>query len=628
MNQILATAAGTLAMAVTTIDASESRVDLAGQWKIHIGDDLGWADPEFDDSRWQRSSVPQSWEEAEIVPNQWMAWYRTEFVLPADWEGSTPGLFLGEIGGSDETYLNGKLIGKTGEVGRKATFYWLVERAYAIPPELLNPPGVENVLAVRCMGLAGNGGIKGKSLWVGDYDSAVVAKNTGEYPYRILEAVDLAFGVLFVLIASVILVICQRRLRRAAIALLLFQTAVVLANGLFSFLAYDAGLGSHFAWRVTALCIFIAPVLSVWYVSEALHLQLPRFVWILCLPLVLGALGNLFDLDAIHPVTLKEGFFLRTFTLGVGISLLATVGAQGFLIVRAISLKRTGAIPLALGTLALVIYALDMYLGVQINETFGFRFELLEDIATLIFRLCLLVGGITIYREETRRVAQLSKRVLEAHEDERRRLARDLHDGVGQSLQALRLKTQMIGSHFNESDSSDNDRLKQSIQELSANLSATIDELRSVARDLRPAILEETDLGSAIGWYSSQFTKTSKLQIELDAEDGIDPPARVKENLYRIFQEALINSVRHGAAYRVHVQLARDRHCISMIIADNGGGFEAPDQDRGDPENGIGLSTMVERARLLGGDCRVSSSKGEGTRVEVRIPFDSDAFAN
>ena len=202
------------------------------------------------------------------------------------------------------------------------------------------------------------------------------------------------------------------------------------------------------------------------------------------------------------------------------------------------------------------------------------------------------------------------ERLVTAREEERRRLRRDLHDGLGPQLAAQTLKVGSARSLYGR-DPAAADAL---LSELETNMEAAISDIRRLVYNLRPPALDELGLDGAIRESAAQYA-TNGLKISVDTPQTLPSlPAAVEVAAYRIVQEALTNVVRHAAASECVIRLGLDGE-LELEITDDGVGLP---EDRG---AGIGLSSMRERAVELGGTCVVEPSLPEGTRVLARLPL-------
>ncbi|MGD8239998.1 MAG: histidine kinase [Armatimonadota bacterium] len=233
-----------------------------------------------------------------------------------------------------------------------------------------------------------------------------------------------------------------------------------------------------------------------------------------------------------------------------------------------------------------------------------------------------LVRRASLLREmeaRSKRVEALSARVVEAQEEERGRIARELHDGLGQALTAVKLDLSAAAAVAGDRGGIVGDRL-HSAQRLTAE---TLEQVRRLARDLRPPALD--DLGLVPALRSSARHYSDALPAEVTVEErnmeGRLPP-RVETALYRIAQEALTNIARHADASHVRIELTREEPMVTLLVRDDGRGMDLRAlSEEAAPGAGLGLLSMAHRAQELGGDCQVQSAPGEGTTIQVQIPI-------
>lgn len=219
--------------------------------------------------------------------------------------------------------------------------------------------------------------------------------------------------------------------------------------------------------------------------------------------------------------------------------------------------------------------------------------------------------------------AQVLQKFVTAQEDERRRIARDLHDQLGQQLTALRLNLESL-KKLSGNDRELNEQIEQT-REIARRLDADVDFL---AWRLRPAVLDDLGLAAALAQYVRHWSKHFNIPTEFNAnrfgETPLSPEAET--NLYRIAQEALNNVCKHAGASRVNVMLEPRVASVMLIIEDNGVGFEVKQRQFGaeNDSSGLGLIGMRERAALVGGTAEIESAAGAGTTVYIKIPFAND----
>lgn len=218
-------------------------------------------------------------------------------------------------------------------------------------------------------------------------------------------------------------------------------------------------------------------------------------------------------------------------------------------------------------------------------------------------------------REEMR--GQLLERVIKAQEEERKRIARELHDETSQSMASL-----MVGLKMLEQDGYSTEK-KQRIKELRDLASEAMNKVHGLAIELRPSSLDDLGLLPAMEQYTIDFAKRYGIKVDFQAigfNERRMPPEK-ETALYRIVQEALTNVAKHSQASIAGVILEFRNSSVKAIVEDNGRGFEAEKiMSTRDDERGLGLLGMLERATLLGGKLSVESDPGKGTTVFVEIP--------
>ena len=233
----------------------------------------------------------------------------------------------------------------------------------------------------------------------------------------------------------------------------------------------------------------------------------------------------------------------------------------------------------------------------------------------LMFVIAIIVASMADKRQRTSRLyaarfRQASERLLTVQEEERRRIAGELHDGVGQVLTALTLTLDAVVSARALDGALDHIRTARDLSD------TALSETRDLAHRMRPVRSEERGLVPSLRDLASQ----SGFPVRVVADDGAMKPALLGPTatveVYRIVQEALANAARHSGAAQAEVTLTCRDGRLNVTIADKGVGFSRVGQD----EPGIGLAGMEERAELLGGWLRITSRPGHGTRVEVSVP--------
>lgn len=227
--------------------------------------------------------------------------------------------------------------------------------------------------------------------------------------------------------------------------------------------------------------------------------------------------------------------------------------------------------------------------------------------------------------EEALRAAQMELRRLAAQhvtilETERRRIAADLHDGLGQSLSLVKLGIQEA---LRQMGAGAQPRAVESLKLLIPKVEGALNELRRVTMDLRPSTLDDLGILPTLSWFVREFESVN-LKTRIEQHIGVnekDVPEPLKIAIFRILQEAVNNAVKHSGAERIKVTLQNGSDALAFTIEDNGKGFDPGSlANRGDARRGLGLQSMRERAEISGGTCAVTSAVGQGTKVCVWWP--------
>lgn len=218
------------------------------------------------------------------------------------------------------------------------------------------------------------------------------------------------------------------------------------------------------------------------------------------------------------------------------------------------------------------------------------------------------------------RLEIMSRRLIDVQEAERRYLARELHDEIGQILTAVNITLQSVKDQVGSP-------ARTKIEESLRIVQQAIDRVRSMSLDLRPSILDDFGLVSALRWLANRQAQLAGFDLELDVPEALASSKRLPSELetacFRVVQEALTNVVRHAQAKNVRIQLTRGEDHLQLRIDDDGAGFDREDIEA--KSERFGLLSMRERVQLLNGEFQVRSARGRGTSVEVRLPLENQA---
>jgi signal transduction histidine kinase len=215
--------------------------------------------------------------------------------------------------------------------------------------------------------------------------------------------------------------------------------------------------------------------------------------------------------------------------------------------------------------------------------------------------------------EDRERVRRLAAQVISAQDEERARVARELHDSTAQMLAALMLQ---LGVAAKESTSPALDERIAMLREMAAE---ALEEVRNLSHTIHPRVLDDLGLAAALSWLTRQTREQESLDAEAFADDGAPIPRLEATVLYRVAQESLRNAVRHAHAHRVEVWLRRTPTTATLEVVDDGRGFDVRRAEQRRP--GMGLFSMRERVGLANGTLSVESAPGRGTRVVATVPL-------
>lgn len=587
-----------IALGADSASAAESTslVPLEGAARFRFGDDMAWVSSSYDDSTWDTVAVPESWvSRTDPYCLQLAGCYRFAFSLPAAAESwANPTLSVGVVSDAAEVYFNGTKIGGQGRMLPAVDGLPHDPLVLEVPHELLRV-GQRNVVAIRVHRAYFVGGIVQGPVVIGSQSSVdrLVA------PVRLwawfVDGATVSFGA----IAFVyVMLLYFAGVHESVYKWLFASTAFVLIAILLESRLVTVGLGPSALRRTLDLWVnSLAPLTLHGFIAAFFARRVPQRTW-----LIQGAVALLLLLITPFP---------RFFTAVVAIWTLYFLVLLAIWLNWGIRAVRTGvpdAWPLFVG----LVVAATTFVGEIAGMLPIISGHFASTLSLLFFYGCGMVAITNRYQRTRRRAQQATIAIVSAHEAERSRIARELHDGVVQSLLAVQLKLQMLRGATTDNESADTESLDSVISELRT----ASDELRRVSHNLRPEALERLDLADAIRLHARELEERVGFAIHVSL-DEFAIPSHLKDNLYRIYQEALFNAVKHAKAEQVHVGLERVGDRVTMVIQDNGCGFDPIQQKDG--RRGVGLTTIRERVDLLGGQAQISSSSA-GTTITVDLP--------
>jgi signal transduction histidine kinase len=217
-----------------------------------------------------------------------------------------------------------------------------------------------------------------------------------------------------------------------------------------------------------------------------------------------------------------------------------------------------------------------------------------------------------VAEEAERQMRQLSQQLVATQEEERKKLSRELHDHVGQTLTALRMELGRI----DRLRGSAHPQLAHAVAESRALVDDVVRTVRDLALGLRPSMLDDFGLQPALEWHIRDFSRRYGLPVDLTVTGGLDAlPDQHRTCVYRVVQESLTNCVRHSGAKRIEVHVTGTSERVEITLSDDGVGLDAARR-----RTGLGLRGIEERVRELGGTVNIRSAAGQGTTLTVLLP--------
>jgi two-component system NarL family sensor kinase len=242
--------------------------------------------------------------------------------------------------------------------------------------------------------------------------------------------------------------------------------------------------------------------------------------------------------------------------------------------------------------------------------------------ATLLIALIGFLINLSESKLATQKMRDLTHKTVNFQEDERKRVSRELHDGINQLLVSVRYKLDTAKNKILKHSKNTAD-VAQIINEADEILSSGIQEVRRISRDLRPTLLDDLGLSAALKSLTEDFSERTRIEVEIhNNAENKSLSQEIETAFYRIIQEALTNIEKHALSARhVILKIDKKRKMVTLSISNDGIGFNKLTLDQTNPDRGLGLRNMVDRTELLEGHLIVNSSPEIGTKVIVNIPI-------
>jgi signal transduction histidine kinase len=567
-------------------------VTLIGRLGLIMIEDPSQPLPPETDGAWRTALLGPDGLDRPLSHREGTAWVRFRFSLPEIPRFRDPAILITHPADAEEPFLNGHPLGGRGVIGVDFQPVPAEPRLLSIPVPALRSG--ENELVMRVLLAGRNVRVFDGPIRLGEHSSVALEWQELLKPVIVTESAFLSM--FFFLLVFYGLLIVKGAIRSDYLLFTLFTASYALAfllgSNLFFLNVVEAGWTTRLE---TAITSFLVPIM----ITLVTTLTGGRLGWAYYTLMTAGVVFAGLEI-LLPPLTALQALAVPRLAF-----LVIVGGYYLFLSIRAVAQRRLESWAVLLGVTVYVV-------GSRVELFWGLR---MQDYAMGFFAVCMLYTITSRHARLKNRLVAVSTSLLDAHEQERSRISRDIHDGIGQYLQTLKLRLQMLSSRLREGVPVSPDGLDI----LAGDTSWIIEEVRRISTDLRPSYLESTGLAEAVAAYAQSLAE--RRQIDIRFHRGVfpfpDPPARVKDNLYRIYQEMLMNAVKHSHASRIDVSLYHTDTAIVLQVADNGRGFELSEAELA----GIGLSTMRERAELLGGTCSIESKAGRGTVLTAEVPL-------
>jgi len=583
--------------------------------RFQPGDDIAWAQPDFDDSDWKVIALPHRWHHTATGSDR--GWYRFR-VARERLQQHGQALDLGILGYLAEVYMDGVKVGENGVLEHHLGPTEFQPDVFPLPAAR-DTDAAEVVFALRVASLWGKGGLlKGPWLLAPAGERLQIASQRGLARWLVIIALEVVL--LFWAFLFFLLLLKRQNTRLAGWGLAFF---LALAAFWASFYVTADALG--IAWeaatvegmRIGGQLAFSAALLTApFFLAAVLGARLPRLVLWLLVALVSGA--SLVDaLTLIWPDFVPGGtlgFFLALIRIG---SLLLVAGASGWMLVQGVRRGVPGAKSLGVGCGFLAAaYAVDimaylwpmpLYLASWLPLGTS-RAALLYFGEVGLFVLAFTVGQAVLaqYLAREQLIARLGESLAQSRQSERDHLSRELHDGVQPQIAALRLVLQRTGKE--PAAAAAMAKAMTMVDELQG-------ELRAALHGLRVPWLENRSLEEALARLVKELGAVHQVVITDKLSDAATLPPHLEDAVFRFLQEALANALRHAEAQKIVLSLETTRDFWQFSCRDDGKGMVVPGRAKG-----YGLVTMQERAELLGGMFSIDSRPNHGTVVTWQQP--------
>ena len=585
---------------------------ITGDWEFKYGDDKTWSDKSIDDSSWDKVNLSDS------LPHNSnrniVGWYRVYFDAHID-ISEQYSLIIENLRLSDETWINGIRVGGLGNFEKN----WHFEhnnpqnliRKYDLPAGFLNYKN--NLLAIKvstgfgdAFGAAFPGGI---GLSSGNVFLAELNHANQYHHNKIVEtsSIDTLFLTMGLIELFILLFLIRNSISNASEFKWLLITSICLF--IISF-GQDFFYIHNFSFFNTSqlyvLFLLLAPMALVMFFESQFNCVLKYFGLALIIIYVISCFLIVF-LNLNSQVKQYSWYIWMIMSF-------AFVSYSIYFAILAVTRKRIGSVAQFIALITLIVFSL-----IHLYDNGLWRHRNIQ-IGSLLYRYLILFA----YFQKICRIRldfrQLSLRMVNIVDDVNAKIARELHDGIGQHLASMKLHLKLFAAKFNKQE------LKH-FATVEKELGNSTQGLRQLITGLHPAIIDKYSIFETLDKESNRIKNLYDINIDLHSKSECNETNltnNIKLNIFRIFQECINNAIQHGRAKTITVTLLIKKDYCIMNIIDDGHGYEITLNRIPSDGSGFGFVSLHERVSLLNGQINFESQKKIGSIVEITLPLDNN----
>lgn len=585
---------------------------ITGDWKFKYGDDITSSDVKIDDLNWDNVKLgdllPQN-SNRDIV-----GWYRVYFAAHID-ISEQYSLIIENLRLSDETWINGIRVGGLGNFEQNWHFKHnnpqSLIRKYDLPAGFLNYEN--NLLAIKvstgfgdAVGAAFPGGI---GLGSGNIFLAELTHSNHYHHNKIVKtsSIDTFFLTMSLIELFILIFLIRNSVSNASEFKWLLITSVCL---------FIMGFGQDFFYihnfsfintnLLFILSLLLTPLVLVMYFESQFNCVIKQYGLALIVVFLISCVL------IIYPNTNSQ---VKQYCWYIWmIMALSFVIYSLYFAILAVIRGRIGSIAQLIALITFMLLSLIHFFSKELWEHRNIQ------IGNLLYRYLILFAYFQKIRHIRLDFKQLSQRIVSIVDDINAKIARELHDGIGQHLASMKLHLKLFASNFNKHELQNLETIEKELQNSTLGL-------RQLITGLHPTIIEQYSVFESLNKEKSRMQNVYDINIDLQCKsdsDDIILSNNIKLNIFRIFQECTNNAIQHGRATTITVTLLIKKDYLIMNIIDDGHGFETSFKKIPSEDNGFGFISLNERVSLLNGEIDFKSQKKIGTIVKITLPLDNN----